>query len=417
MMRHLAVCAVLSASILSSGAGDGAGPALDKAGPVTMAGLARLATTGVSAVEVSDYAPGHYPGPLSPSPPHADLNPGKAVVVFWKDRPLRFVFSHEASYCPLLELPSGAAMCNQFFEGNLGDAELFNDLGRKERNSFVDIVQAGPDLAWVRWTYFCVNMKDDSRPRLRGTEDYFAHPSGLILRRMSYESLMPEDVVGYSTQPVELFGVAPAGSLLKDLFPADPARGDLHVHAVLDLYADRRYDIYWSNDGKVRRVGDDATLAAIARSAGCALVLPFRERHLFAVLGHASGFPPGKNQLIDHCTPGAEGGTAWGTGLWDHWPIGWLNSQTSHWRPGSPYAYSFGSVGQFFVPEGRRIRSFARDYPAFCRDMDLNRWTSRRTFAVLLGDARDWDEVRRIGRSWLDRGASCLRPEGLAGLR
>jgi hypothetical protein len=417
MMRHLAVCAVLSASILSSGAGDCAGPVLDKAGPVTMAGLARLATTGVSAVEVSDFAPGHYPGPLSPSPPHADLNPGKAVVVFWKYRPLRFVFSHEASYCPLLELPSGAAMCNQFFEGNLGDAELFNDHGRKERNSFVDIVQAGPDLAWVRWTYFCVNMKEDSRPRLRGTEDYFAHPSGLILRRMSYESLMPGDVVGYSTQPVELFGVAPAGSLLKDLFPADPARGDLHVHAVLDLYADRRYDIYWGEDGKVRRVGDDATLAAIARSAGCALVLPFRERLLFAVLGHASGFPAGKNQLIDHCTPGAEGGAGWGTGLWDHWPIGWLNSQTSHWRPGSPYAYSFGSVGQFFVPEGRRIRSFARDYPAFCRDMDLNRWTSRRTFAVLLGDARDWDEVRRIGRSWLDRGASCLRPEGLAGLR
>ena len=416
-MRHLAVYAVLAASVLLAGAGDGPGPVLEKAAPTTMARLARMATTGVSAVEVSDYAPGHYAGPLTPSPPHADLNPGKAVVVFWKDRPQRFVFSHEASYCPLLELPSGAAMCNQFFEGNLGDAELFNDLGRKERNSFVDIVQAGPDLAWVRWTYFCVNMKDDSRPRLRGTEDYFAHPNGLILRRMSYESLMPEDVVGYSTQPVELFGVAPAGSLLKDLFPADPARGDLHVHAVLDLYADRRYDIYWGEDGKVRRVGDDATLEAIARSPGCALVLPFRDRLLFAVLGHASGFPSGKNQLIDHCTPGAEGGAGWGTGLWDHWPIGWLNSQTSKWRPGSPYAYSFGSVGQFFVPEGKRIRSFATDYPAFCRDMDLNRWTSRRTFAVLLGDARDWDEIRRIGRSWLDQGASCPRPESLAGLR
>ena len=209
----------------------------------------------------------------------------------------------------------------------------------------------------------------------------------------------------------------PTGSSLKDLFPADPARGDLHVHAVLDLYADRRYDIYWGEDGKVRRLGDDATLEAIARSPGCALVLPFRDRLLFAVLGHASGFASGKNQLIDHCTPGAEGGAGWGTGLWDHWPIGWLNSQTSKWRPGSPYAYSFGSVGQFFVPEGKRIRSFATDYPAFCRDMDLNRWTSRRTFAVLLGDARDWDEIRRVGRSWLDQGASCPRPESLAGLR
>ena len=108
-----------------------------------MAELAKRTVEGVSALEVSDYAPGHYAGPLTPSPPHADLNPGKAVVVFWKDHPQRFVFSHEASYCPLLELPSGAAMCNQFFEGNLGEAELFNNMGRKEKNSFVDIIQSG----------------------------------------------------------------------------------------------------------------------------------------------------------------------------------------------------------------------------------------------------------------------------------
>ncbi len=79
--------------------------------------------------------------------------------MFWKDHPHRFIFSHEASYCPLLELPSGAAMCNQFFEGNLGDAELFNNLGRKERNSFVEILERGPQRVWVRWTYQCVNMQ------------------------------------------------------------------------------------------------------------------------------------------------------------------------------------------------------------------------------------------------------------------
>ena len=130
---------------------------------------------------------------MTPSPPHADMNAKKAVVVFWKDHPERFVFSHEASYCPILELPSGAAMCNQFFEGNLGDAELFNNMGRKEKNSFVDVIQSGPERVWVRWTYFCVNMNDDSKPRLRGTEDYFAYPNGLVLRRMTYESLMPND--------------------------------------------------------------------------------------------------------------------------------------------------------------------------------------------------------------------------------
>ena len=234
---------------------------------------------------------------LTPSPPHADMNARKAVVVFWKDHPQRFVFSHEASYCPILELPNGAAMCNQFFEGNLGEAELFNNMGRKEKNSFVDVIQSGPQRVWVRWTYFAVNMNDDTQPRLRGTEDYFAYPNGLVLRRMTYESLMPNDVVGYSTQPVELFGVAPVGSTIKDLFPRDAKHGDYHTHAVLDLYGDRRYDIYWDEKGEVRRRGDDATLAAITRSPGCALVLPFRERLLFAVLGDASGFPAGEEPV------------------------------------------------------------------------------------------------------------------------
>ena len=85
------------------------------------------------------------------------MNARKAVVVFWKDHPQRFIFSHEASYCPLLELPNGTAMCNQFFEGNLGNAELFNNMGRKEKNSFVDVIQSGPQRVWVRWTYFAVN--------------------------------------------------------------------------------------------------------------------------------------------------------------------------------------------------------------------------------------------------------------------
>jgi len=75
--------------------------------------LSQHAITGVSAVEVNDYAPGGYQGPLTPSPPHADGNPRRAIIVLWENHAHRFVFSHEASYCPLLELPNGAAMCNQ----------------------------------------------------------------------------------------------------------------------------------------------------------------------------------------------------------------------------------------------------------------------------------------------------------------
>lgn len=417
LMAMLAMvgCGLIGAA--GARADDGPDPIFEKPAPMTMIELAKRTTPGVSALEVSDYAPGYYTGPLTPSPPHADMNAKKAVVVFWKDRSQRFVFSHEASYCPYLELPSGAGMCNQFFEGNLGNAELFNSMGRKEKNSFVDIVQSGPQRVWVRWTYFAVNMKDDTQPRLRGTEDYFAYPNGLVLRRMTYESLMPHDVVGYATDPVELFGVAPVGSTIKDLFPRDAEHGDYLTHTVLDVYGDKRYDIYWDEKGKVRRRGDDATMAAITRSPGCALVLPFRDRLLFAVLGRASGFPAEKNQFVDHCTSGAEGGSGWGTGLWDHWPIGWLNSQTSMWKPGSPYAFSFGSVGQFLVPEGKRIKSFWKDYSEYCNDMEFNRWTARRVFYVLLGTARGWDDIRRIGRSWLDKGKQCARPESIAELK
>jgi len=404
---------------VNAGRQAGAGPeaVFKKPAPITLAELATRKTTGVSAVEVNDYAPGHYAGALTPSPPHADMNAGKAVVVFWKNHSQRLIFSHEASYCPLLELPNGAAMCNQFFEGNLGEAELFNNMGRKERNSFVDVVESGPERVWVRWTYFAVNMNDDTQPRLRGTEDYLAYPNGLVLRRLSYQSLMPQEVIGYSTQPIELFGVAPAGSTIKDLFPRDAQHDDYHILAAVDLYAERRYDIYWDETGGVRRRGDDATLTAISRSSGYALVMPFKQRLLFAAYGTASGFPAEKNQLIDHCTPGAKGGCAWGTGLWDHWPIGWLNSQTSLWKPGSPYAYSFGSIGQFLVPDGKQIQTFATDYPAYCKDMELNRWTADRVFYVLLGAARDWNELRRIARRWLDQGADCARPNSIAGLR
>ena len=406
-------------------AGDGPDPIFEKSEPITMAELAKKTTAGVSALEVIDYAPGHYTGELKPSPPHADLNAKKAIVVFFKDHPCRFIFNHEASYCPILELPNGAGMCNQFFEGNIrgepathtGSAELFNIKGRRERNSFVDVIQSGPERVWVRWNYFSVDKKDDTQPYLRGTEDYFAYPNGLILRRMTYESLRPEDYAGYSQQPVELFGIAPVGKAIKDLFPRDPKQGDCLTLVLLDLYSDLRYDIYWGEDGKVRRSGDSSTLEALSGSPGCALVMPFKEGLLFAVLGDASGFRTKRTDFVDHCTPGEKGGCEWGQGLWDHWPIGWLNSQASNWKPGSPYSYSFGSIGQFFVPEGKRYTSFVKDYFGNGRDMELNHWTEKGVFYVLLGSAQDWDEIRRIGKSWLDKGKSCAKPESISDLR
>ncbi len=74
-------------------------------------------------------------------------------------------------------------------------------------------------------------------------------------------------------------------------------------------------------------------------------------------------------------------------------------------------------MGQFFVPAGKRIKSFTKDYPEFCKDMELNRWTERRVFCVLLGAANDLNEASHLGRRWLNKGTSCVKPESIADLR
>jgi hypothetical protein len=52
-------------------------PIFEKPAAKTVADLAATSTRAVSAIEVNDYAPGHYKGALTPSPPHADLNAKK----------------------------------------------------------------------------------------------------------------------------------------------------------------------------------------------------------------------------------------------------------------------------------------------------------------------------------------------------
>jgi hypothetical protein len=234
---------------------------------------------------------------------------------------------------------------------------------------------------------------------------------------MTYESLMPDEAAGYSQQPVELFGVAPPGKLVDDLFQRDPEHADYLTLAAMDVYSDRRYEIYWGEHNEVRRRGDDSTLRSISQSPGRALVMPFRERLCFAVLGDASGFVARRSVLVDHCTPGVKSGCEWRQGIWDHWPIGWLNSQEAHRKADSPYPYSFGSIGQFFVPEGRSYTSFVDDYFGYAKDVKLNHWTERGVFYVLIGAARDWSDIRRIGRSWLAQGERCAKPESIADLK
>ena len=239
---------------------------------MTTAEWARRAVKGVTAIEVSDYAPGGFRGDLSPSPPHADFNAKRAVIVSWEHAKHRFVFCHEASYDPWMELPSGVALCNQFFEGNNGWAELFNNNGRKERNSFVDIVQGGPERVWVRWNYFCVNRDDDSRPALRGIEDYIAYSNGLVWRRLTYSTLMASKPEGYSWQPIDFFAIAPSGTTWSDLFDRDERFGDYHVASAIAADSDLRYDVYWTHGREPRRVGDKQVLLDIRQAKPARIV-------------------------------------------------------------------------------------------------------------------------------------------------
>jgi hypothetical protein len=388
--------------------------------PIEMADLPK--TRGVSAVEVSDYDICGYKGELKPSPPHADLNPNDAIIISWQGDTHKVVFCHEASYDPWMELPNGACLCNQFFEGNSGYAELFNNNGRKTRNSFVDIVQASPERAWVRWNYFCVNKDNDAQPALHGTEDYIAYPNGLMWRRLTYETLMPDDPNGYSWQPIDFFSAVPNGTEWRDLFPRDDEHKDYLVCSVLDAFTEKHYDIFWDDNGKARRVGDAALLLEISHSRGLAMVMPFKAGYLFTILGAASGFPSEKSQVVDHSFNDT-GGWGWGSARWDHWPVGWLNSQEHEYKPGvSKYPYSFGPVSHYIVNKPLRhvaqmkVNDPASDYYREAHDMDLNRWSERHVYYTLTGVARDMESIRKLARNWLDQGQACAKPESIEGL-
>jgi len=363
---------------------------LPKPAPISMVALNQQKITGVSVTEVSDYVFGGYKGPM-PSPPHADLNPKKAFVIAWQKFPFRFVFCHEGSYCPWFEFPSGAGQCFQFFEGNEGWGELFNNFGRQEQNSFVDVLERGPRRVWVRWTYLGVNQDTGARA-YRGTEDFWAFPSGHILRRQSFVSLMPGQNRGYAREPIEMIGMCPVGKLWFDVLEGGPRVGENHALAVLDAFSTNRYDVYWQRapggelfDSTQRRTG--CAWKLLDDSPGVAMLLPFREGATFCVLGDAGGFRHDFTRIKEH-TYKDTGGWGWNSYAWDHWPIGWLNSQAHPVLPPTHDTYP-----NHFSPAG----------------MDLwelpNEQVEQRDFYSLIGvGGGDLEAVRKVARRWLGGG-------------
>jgi hypothetical protein len=372
--------------------------------PITMAQLKNTTTGGVSAVEVSDYVFGNYRGDF-PSPPHADLNPRKAFIIFWKDFSYRFVFSHEASYCPWFELPSGAALSYQFFEGNDGWAELFNDYGRKEQNSFIEIIEKGPRRVWIRWTYFGAN-KESGRAAFRGVEDFWAFPNGLVLRRQQYSTLMPGDSHGYAREPIELITMSPVGKLWFDVLAQEPS-GESHAFIGLDAFSKARVDIFWKRQRKARqpfagtsrRVG--SPWKEIDDARGFAGIIPLSDGSPFVALGDSSGFPHEDTRLKEHSDK-TTGGWGWRSLSWDHWPIGWLNSQAHDVDD-----ESYKKFPSHFAPFGLDLWSLP------------NEATEQRAFYSLMGvGGGEVEAIRQLSRSWLEMGpAKATDPGHVASLR
>jgi hypothetical protein len=356
----------------------------------------------VSVKTVSDYGGMGYTGKFV-SPPSADGNPRKAIIVEWAGRPEKLVFWHEASYCPFFELSDGSGTCFQFFEGNDGWAELFNQFGRMEKNSFVEVVEHGPQQVHVRWTYFGVNEKTGERA-YRGTEDFYCLTNGLVLRRQAYASLMPKRNEGYAREPIELIGMCPVGKLWKDVLETDEKTDERHALAALDPFSSNRYDVYWNPDArslwKASPRRDGSQWKAIDDAAGVALVLPMRAGSPFCVFGTASGYDARTTHIKDHSYKDT-GGVGWISSCWDHWPVGWLNSQAHEVD-----ATSLTKYPNHFSPAGMDFFAVANEDVA-----------GGEYWSIIGVGGHDLEHVRQTAREWLELGQQgCRDPAKVARL-
>ena len=94
--------------------------------------------------------------------------------------------------------------------------------------------------------------------------------------------------------------------------------------------------------------------------------------------------------------------------------MGWLNSQTHYYKPGSQYPYSFGPFSHYIV--NQPLKEPHNDYDREARDMELNRWSEKHVYYTLTGMARDVEDIRRVAKRWLDQGEFCARAESIANL-
>jgi len=239
----------------------------------------------------------------------------------------------------------------------------------------------------VRWTYFGVNQ-ESGEAAYRATEDVWAYPNGLILRRQTYETFIPGQRRGYAREPIELIALCPVGKMWFDVLEKDPSSGESHALAVLDAFSPKRYDVYWKRrpntflDAIFRRTGCRWT--ELQDSSGVVFVYPLVDGSGFCVFGDASGYDH-RYTNIKEFTFGAYG---WASNSWDHWPIGWLNSQGHLVDETSLKRYP-----NHFAPDGMDF--FPLNYEE----------SERGVYYSLIGvGGDDLEKVRSVARQWLEKG-------------
>src|SRR3989442_6418245 len=248
---------------------------------------------------------------------------------------------------------------------------------------------------------------ESGEPAYRATEDFWAHPNGLILRRQSYESLIPHEHKGYAREPIEMIGMCPVGKLWFDVLRTDPSSGASHALAVLDPFSQKRYDLYWEsapepqNIWKANPRRSGANWKSLDDSPGVALIVPMQEGSPFCIFGDASGFRHDFTRIKEHSFRDT-GGWGWVSKSWDHWPIGWLNSQAPEVNPDSLKKYP-----NHFSPAGMDLWDLPDEESA------------RRVFYSLIGVAGGkFGKDRNNPPKWVGRGekggAGSLRILGLS---
>ena len=215
-------------------------------------------------------------------------------------------------------------------------------------------------------------------------------------------------MTGYTREPIEVIGLCPVGKLWSDVLKKDSASEERHALAVLDAFSPKRYDVYWTPKSNAPSVYDSThrrsgcAWTELDEAAGVALVIPMKQGSPFCIFGDASGFRHDYTRLKEHTFEGnGKGGEIWGSSQWDHWPIGWLNSQghnvTKETLPLYPDHFSPIGMDFFALP---------------------NEVEEQGIYYSLYGvGGHDLEAVRTLARQWLEKGpAAIIQPGSLENL-